>query len=309
MNDELEQDVQLEEQPVEQTEPVVETPEIEVVDDRPEQDRRPPRVGEPKLEDPADKDLPKWAQRRIATMSYNVHEEQRQRQDAERQRDEAIAWARRVAQQNQDAEGRAAFGTKIAIESTNARFAAEHDKAVDDLKQAFDAGDAAKIAEATARVARISSQRTLVPQAPVQQAQPMQAAPAAPVQQAPPQRQPNPLELKWAQDNASWIGRDEVMTNSAREIHAALVENGVIPGSPAYFNILDARLREVFPDKFEDSTQRVEVQKPAQRKPSVVAPSTRVSPTGSRKVTVTRTQVETAKRLGVPIEEYIKYIE
>lgn len=305
MTEEFDQDVQLEEQPVAPAEP--EAPEIEVVDDRPEQDRRPPRVGEPKVEDPNDANLPKHFQRRIATVTYNFHEEQRQRLEAERQRDEAIAWAKKVAQQNQDAEGRAAFGTKIAIESTNARFAAEHDKAVDDLKQAFDAGDATKIAEATSRLARVSTQRTMVPQVPA--APPVQAPAPPPVPQAPPQRQPTALEAKWAQDNAGWFGKDEVMTNSAREIHTALVENGVLPGSPAYFNIIDARLREVFPDKFEDSTQHVEPQKSAQRKLSVVAPSTRVSPTGVRKVTVTRTQVELAKRLGVPIEEYIKYVD
>jgi len=116
VTEEFDQDVQLEEQPVAPAEP--EAPEIEVVDDRPEQDRRPPRVGEPKVEDPNDANLPKHFQRRIATVTYNFHEEQRQRLEAERQRDEAIAWAKRVAQQNQDAEGRAAFGTKIAIESS-----------------------------------------------------------------------------------------------------------------------------------------------------------------------------------------------
>jgi hypothetical protein len=87
------------------------------------------------------------------------------------------------------------------------------------------------------------------------------------------------------------------MRGAAFGIHDELVRSGYVAGSDAYFEQVDARIRDNFPQKFQAS-------KPAA---NVVAPSTRAT-SGTRKITLTKTQVAIAKRLGVPLEKYAEQV-
>jgi hypothetical protein len=129
----------------------------------------------------------------------------------------------------------------------------------------------------------------------------------APVQQAPapqPQRPaPSPRAEEWAEQN-SWFGQDRVMTYAAWGIHQTLVEQeGVDPSSDEYYTELDKRVRSTFPDKFSQSRQ--------QRSAPAVAPAARSSGINSarRTVRLSPSQVAIAKKLGVPLEEYAKYVK
>ena len=129
----------------------------------------------------------------------------------------------------------------------------------------------------------------------------------APVQQAPapqPQRPaPSPRAEEWAEQN-SWFGQDRVMTYAAWGIHQTLVEQeGVDPSSDEYYTELDKRVRNTFPDKFSQSRQ--------QRSAPAVAPAARSSGINSarRTVRLSPSQVAIAKKLGVPLEEYAKYVK
>ena len=97
------------------------------------------------------------------------------------------------------------------------------------------------------------------------------------------------------------------MTSFALGLHQKLVKNGVDPQSDEYYERIDSRMRQVFPDAFdspEDVTEKVE--RPARATKSVVAPATRS--TASKKIVLTQTQVNIAKRLGVPLELYAKKV-
>jgi hypothetical protein len=130
----------------------------------------------------------------------------------------------------------------------------------------------------------------------------------APVQQAPapqPQRPaPSPRAEEWAEQN-SWFGQDRVMTYAAWGIHQTLVEQeGVDPSSDEYYTELDKRVRSTFPDKFKDQSRQ-------QRSAPAVAPAARSSGINSarRTVRLSPSQVAIAKKLGVPLEEYAKYVK
>jgi len=142
----------------------------------------------------------------------------------------------------------------------------------------------------------LQSQQEVVQQQQYQQAQP------APAQQ--PQRPaPSPRAEEWAEQN-SWFGQDRVMTYAAWGIHQTLVEQeGVDPNSDEYYTELDKRVRNTFPDKFSQSRQ--------QRSAPAVAPAARSSGINSarRTVRLSPSQVAIAKKLGVPLEEYAKYVK
>jgi hypothetical protein len=132
---------------------------------------------------------------------------------------------------------------------------------------------------------------------------------AAPQQEARPQQpsRPDPKAEQWAEDNP-WFGKDTVMTHAAWGIHRQLVqEERVDPQSDEYYDELNRRLRETFPQKFSQSAQNSRSARSAQ----AVAPANRSSGVNSarRTVRLTPSQVAIAKKLGVPLEEYAKYVK
>jgi len=138
-----------------------------------------------------------------------------------------------------------------------------------------------------------------------QQPQQMQVQPQA---QAPDQK-----FVSWTRRN-QWFGEDPEMTSFAYGVHERLVKSGVDPRSDDYYDRIDARMRQVFPDHFEEDTSdgdysRTEATQAAtQRKKPTVAPAGRGNGKPPRKVQLTRTQVAVAKRLGLSPEQYAKQV-
>ena len=134
-------------------------------------------------------------------------------------------------------------------------------------------------------------------------AQNIQVSPQS-VQQPP--RRPDPKAEHWAKKN-EWFGQDEAMTFAAFGIHKKLVEQeGFDASSDEYYTALDNRLKEEFPQKFNNG----EAPKKASQTVAGVTRSTASSSTGrNRKVRLTPSQVTIAKKLGVPLEEYAKYVK
>jgi hypothetical protein len=136
--------------------------------------------------------------------------------------------------------------------------------------------------------------------APQQQYQPAAPKPAT----------PDPRAEDWASRN-SWFGQDRMLTYAAWGIHQELIEKeGVDPQSDEYYTELDRRLRDEFPKKFagEQSSNQSSRQ---QRSAPAVAPASRSSGINSarRTVRLSPSQVAIAKKLGVPLEEYAKYVK
>jgi hypothetical protein len=127
-----------------------------------------------------------------------------------------------------------------------------------------------------------------------QQPIPQQAAP-----------EPDPAAEEWANKN-EWFGQDETMTLAAFNIHRKLVEEeGFDPSDTMYYDEIDKRIRVEFPHKFEGTTTNNKMQQ-------TVAPAVRSGNSGSgrkRQVKLTKSEVEMARRLNVPVQEYAKYIK
>jgi len=125
--------------------------------------------------------------------------------------------------------------------------------------------------------------------------------------QQPVQRQPDPRAEQWASEN-KWFGQDEAMTFTALAHHKKLLREGYDPKSDEYYEEINSYMRDQFPHKFEQK-QGEEVRETKERAPQVVASASRSQKTsGSRKVKLTPSQVAIAKKLGVPLEEYAKYV-
>ena len=143
---------------------------------------------------------------------------------------------------------------------------------------------------------QLAAQQAAAAQQPVQQ----------PVQQA---RQVDPRAEEWAERN-SWYGKDNVMTHAAWGIHRQLIQvEGVDPNSDEYYDELDKRIRQAFPQKFGNGGGTLNG---GGRTVQTVAPASRASginSTARRTVRLTPSQVAIAKKLGVPLEEYAKYVK
>lgn len=142
-----------------------------------------------------------------------------------------------------------------------------------------------------------------------QQTQPQQQYQAQPVQQPQPQQQVDPRVEDWAEKNP-WYGQDVVMTHAAWGIHRQLVQvEGIDPSSDEYYDEIDKRIRDAFPQKFQDASG---TQGRANRVVQTVAPASRssgINASARRTVRLTPSQVAIAKKLGVPLEEYAKYVK
>lgn len=120
----------------------------------------------------------------------------------------------------------------------------------------------------------------------------------------PDQRQPDPRAEQWAEDN-KWFGQDEAMTFTALAHHKKLLREGFDPKSDEYYEEINSYMKNQFPNKFQN--QQAEAKEKA---PQTVAGASRTgkSSGSKRKVSLTPSQVAIAKKLGVPLEEYAKYL-
>ena len=229
--------------------------------------------------------------------------------EAERQKEEALRYAQGVqAEAAQLKERMNAMDTNYVNEYSN-RVTSEMGTAEGELARAIEIGDTNGVVEAQRKITRLAIENDRAEQAKAQQqryAQQAQAQAQAQVQQPMPQQQPrrpDPKAESWAQRN-EWFGTDEAMTYAAFGVHKKLVENeGFDPQSDEYYSELDKRMQNEFPHKLKNGESR----RPAQTVASVSRSSSGRS--SGKKVRLTPSQVAIAKKLGVPLEEYAKYVK
>ena len=243
-------------------------------------------------------DISKSVQRRIDKLTYKMRE-------AERQRDEAVDYAKGVNQTASELKEKLKNSDSSLFKEYDNRVQSQLDQAKILLREAQESGNGDAIVEATEKLSRVSAEaenlRRLTAQ---QQIRERNAPKEVPVQETTNQfhpyqgRSPDPKAEAWANQN-SWFGTDQAMTFAAFGIHKELVESGIDPVSDNYYVEVDKRMRENFPHKFSQ-----EESAPVQQ----VAASSRGArgKKGVRKIKLTPSQVAIAKRLNVPIEEYAK---
>ena len=95
------------------------------------------------------------------------------------------------------------------------------------------------------------------------------------------------------------------MTQAAFVIHNNLVnEEGFDPNAEEYYDELDSRLKKRFPNELSERQNGGST-----RVASADTSASRSNKQGRRTVKLTPSQVTIAKKLGVPLEEYAKYVK
>lgn len=285
-----------------------EKPVIEVVDDVPAKDRgrKPAKEAPGEVTDEELAQYSESVQKRIKQFTHGYHDQRRRAEAAEREREEAIRYAQQVAEQNKTLQGQLSQGEKIFLEQARKATEAEIAAAERDFQAAYESGDAKAISAAQKQLNaaqitldRINNYRP--PAAPVQNREngvQIEQTAHKPVVPKPSQR-----DLDWQEENP-WFGEDEEMTSFAMGLHEKLVNRErVDPRSDEYYERINARMRQVFPEYFGGNQSDPPPQK---RAAPVVAPATRS--TGPKKIKLTATQVAIAKRLNVSLEEYAKQV-
>jgi hypothetical protein len=233
--------------------------------------------------------------------------------EAERREQAAVQFAQGVQREAQTQTQRANQLDSGYVAEFGDRVAAQITETKNELKQAMDLGDVDKQVEAQAKLSRLSIEEERAASHKAQRErlqQEMQARGVDPNQpqmpqqmprQAPPPREPDPKATDWAEKNA-WFGSDEPMTLTSFSIHRKLMEEGFDPQSDSYYSEVDKRMRDTFPHKFEQQVS------PSQ---TVASANRGAAPAKARKgsVRLTPSQVAIAKKLGVPLSEYAKYVK
>ena len=287
-------------------EPKEEKIEVEKVEDSAE-DKTFENERETKLEKKDElKEYSEGVQKRIAKLTRKMRE-------AERQKEEALAYAQSVKNTNAEMEGRLSkidssyvseFENRVKTSMAAAKLALKNAIESQDVEAQIAAQQ--QLAALTMDEARLNSIKVANENKPKAEEKQVNINPQQ--QYVAPQQQADPKAEDWASKN-TWFGNDSAMTYTAFDIHKTLVEReGYDPKSDEYYAEVDKRIRLEFPHKFdkvEDNT--TERAKPAQN----VASARRSASTnkGRKTVKLTPSQVAIAKRLGVPLEEYAKQVK
>lgn len=267
--------------------------EIEVQDDTPEDDRNrkpmkeaPADVSEEELEQYSDS-----VKKRIQHFTKGYHEERRSKEAALREREEAINLAQSLVEENKRLQGSLGQGQAALIDQAKKVVSSEIEDAKRRYKAAYESGDADALLQAqeelTGAKIKLDRVNNFKP-APLQEVKPVVQTQQSPVVDT---------KARAWQDENPWFGSDDEMTAVALTVHKKLVESRIDPTSDEYYEKINSRVRQLFPDAFTS-------EKP--KKSTVVASATRS--TAPRKIVLTQSQVNIAKRLGVPLEAYAKQV-
>ena len=259
---------------------------------------------EPKTEQKKEmEEYSEGVKKRIAKLTRKMRE-------AERQKEEAVTYAKRVMRErdelthtattlDRDYANEMENRIKSSLAAAQAKLGASRE--ADDKKAEVEALTAiSQLGYEQGKLAEIKSRQKMEETA---KENTRKQGPGAqyPTQQTPP---PDPKAEDWAEKN-EWFGKDNAMTYTAFDLHRKLTEEeGYDPKSNSYYEEIDKRIRLEFPQKFGNSIDRT-ISKPVQN----VASATRSAKTGRKSVKLTPSQVAIAKKLRVPLEEYARQLK
>jgi hypothetical protein len=277
--------------------------EIEVEDDTPPEDRG-RKPSEPP-EEVTNEELENYSEKvksRIKHFSKGYHDERRAKEAALREREALEEYAKNLISENNKLKGSVNQNQNTLLEQAKQTVIREIESAKRQYKDAYDSGDTNAIVEAqealTTAKLRADKVANFKP-APLQERKiPVQVA-QQPIET---QQVRDERAVNWADDNP-WFGSDDEMTAFALGLDSKLKKGGVDPQSDEYYEKINSRMRQVFPDQFDDGIED-QPEETKRKSSNVVAPATRS--TGSKKIRLTQSQVAIAKKLGVPLETYAK---
>lgn len=300
--------------------------EVEIEDDTPQEDRGRKPMKEP-VEEVTDEELATYdekVQKRIKKFTRGYHDERRAKEQAFREREAAEEFAKQVFTENKRLQQQLSTGSEAYIEQSKSAAQIELDAAKEKYKKAYEAADPDTIVAAQEAIARATLK--------IDRAEGMRPIRTEEREYQPPARQAeepprmNPRTQKWVDRNNDWWGVDDEMTMAAMGIDRKLQkEYGAdYVGTEEYFKTIDKTMRKRFPEHFESDQSYEEDDPPpkkrasepeeeyedtprrATRTTSPVAPATRSTP--PNRIRLKASEAATARRLGVPIEEYARQV-
>ena len=246
-------------------------------------------------------DYSEGVKKRIAKLTKKMRE-------AERQREAAIDYARKIQVEKESLAGRLTKLDTGFVSEMERRIQSSMESAAAKLAQARSDGDIKAEIAAQTEISKLGYEEAKLLDIKARQSEAKEIEPKVQLnqQQAVQQEQPinpDPKAQNWAGKN-TWFGQDEAMTYTAFGLHKKLVEEeGYDAQSDEYYTEIDKRIRLEFPHKF-DKIATTETIRPTQ----VVASAKRSVKPGRKTVRLTPSQVAIAKKLGVPLEEYAKQL-
>jgi len=247
----------------------------------------------------------KGVQNRIKKLTEKYRQEERDKAEAVRLSQQLIEENKKLKTrvQSLDSGYLNEYGNRLESQSLSAKQM---------YKEAHESGDTDKMIEAQELISKLAvekqryeSAKTKADQQAKVQVQKQEPAAKPVAQQQQPAAKPDPRAEDWATKN-EWFGQDRVMTTAAFAIHQQLIEEeGFDPQSDEYYSEIDSRIRSEFPHKFEAAKKTGGGSQVA----SANSSASRSTKQGRRSVKLSHSQVAIAKKLGVPLEEYAKYVK
>jgi|TARA_Y100000310_G_scaffold202996_1_gene203250 hypothetical protein len=280
--------------------------EIEVVDDTPEEDRG--RTASPPPGEVTDEELASYSesvQKRIRRFTKGYNDERREKEKAQRERQEMERYALQLVEENTKLKGSVGKSQTALLEQAKRAVSSDIERAKVKYKEAYESGesDAVIAAQEQLTAAKIRADRIDNFKLPALQKEETEVkGEQSSVPNAP---EPNEKSKQWYESN-KWFGTDGPKTGYALGLHEQLVTTeGFDPNSDEYYEAIDSRMRSAFPDSF-DGNDGGETSTSPKRSSNVVASAKRsVAP---KKVRLTQTQVNIAERLGVPLDLYAQKV-
>ena len=273
----------------------------ELLDETKEEEKPEPKFEqkEEESEDPSLQDYSEKVQKRIKRLTFQAKE-------AERRERAAVEYAKGLKNQFDNSEKKFQETDTNYLKEYSARVDSERDKARSELQVALDSSDSNLIMEAQDKLTKLAVEKEKVSMTLANKESKNNEVESQPVeaQTQAPQPRISDRAQDWATDN-EWFGSDRVLTSAAMGIHEDLLQEGIDAESDSYYNQINKRMKEYFPQKFaESSTEEKTKAAPVQNVASVSRRSG-----GRKSVKLTKSQVVIAKKLGVPLEEYAKYVK
>jgi hypothetical protein len=317
LDDAKEQDIQIETKEEKSDKPNLNVGEVDLGYTSHDKETKNKEVSVEEIEDkPVNKEVKKEEEVKDDLSSLNesvqkrIDKLTRRYREAERREQAALEFARGLHKKYETSEKRLDSADEQYLKEFDARVDAQREQVRVKLRSAIEANDADAIMQANDELTQLAVQKEkaklqmadrterlkqLEEQKKIQASEIQEQQKARPV--AP---EPSGKAKSWAQKN-TWFGNDKIMTNAAFTIHEDLVGMGVDVESEEYYNEIDKRMKDNFPHKFSVQEQR--------REPVQQVASAGRQQQGRKTVRLTKSQVAIAKKLGVPLEEYAKYVK
>ena len=220
-----------------------------------------------------------------------------------REKTELERLAKTLVDENNKLKGDLTKNQEALLKQAKQAVDAELTYAKDQYKKAYEAGDSDAVLSAQEALTQAKIKHDRLDNVKIPPLQERNSTVQQNVETAPSGQAIDPKADAWAKKN-SWFGTDDEMTSLAMGLHNKLAKQGVNLQSDEYYEAIDTRMREVFPNEFEDANEP-EVEE-SKKQSNVVAPATRS--TVPKKIRLSQTQVRIANKLGVPLELYAQKV-